>query len=350
MQKGKKNNRRIISPIVIAILFGVLMIVTGCNSSTTSATDTNPPSDTMFESDSIVNQLLLSYNKNAEHLIKRENIRGGNIATKAIITIDTLYIEIVSVNRGFVHIRITENQEPTELLYDVFRDFIYAIDKRLTPAKIKIAWSDIQAESYSLNYPDAAYEKKSYELNGIQLSYWDYDSYGRREIALDILYKTNDPVENYMDDLAEDHETKEIRGEESSEPLPSESAIPEVSESEIVAIKAMMEEVAREYFKDARTYEIVYSEDSGFSLNKWIDGRYVQEMHSKIAGNDIGAIAGWDAIKELFVALSNTLSESASNLTEAPALVFVNLVNDKDTSLGFLSVLNGLAIYDVMEE
>lgn len=188
MRQGEKENSKITLSMAIAVIFGAFVVLTGCDSATTPATDANATTGSVFESDSIVNQLLVAYNENAEHLIKPANVEKGNINTKAIISLDGLYVVIVNSSTGFVHIRI-EGKEPTEVVYDVFRDFLYAIDNSITTTGIEAAWADIHAESYSLNYPGAAYKEKSYELNDIQLCYSDIDLYGR-QVTIEMLYMT----------------------------------------------------------------------------------------------------------------------------------------------------------------
>jgi len=157
----------------------------------TAAIETLILRGSIFEYDSVVNQLLLDYNKKAEYIIKATNVQKGNVKTKALIDIENLDIEVINASHnGFIHISIDlTNQEPTGSLYAVYRDFLYAIDDSLSDDEIGTAWADIQKERYSIIYPDSSsYNEKSYELNDIQLTHSDTNLYGRK-IRVQILYK-----------------------------------------------------------------------------------------------------------------------------------------------------------------
>lgn len=149
---------------------------------------------------------------------------------------------------------------------------------------------------------------------------------------------------------AGDGKLKEIKAIESSEPSIGEAVVPEISESEISAIKAMIEGLAEENFKeDGHHYEVLYDERAGFMLNFWYDGIAMEVALIK-ANNDETSMVEWNYAKEAAVLASKAIQEAASKLTDAYVIVTVNLSNDLDTSKTLLSVINGLVFYDVMDE
>ncbi|MCD8368290.1 MAG: hypothetical protein LUC48_09760 [Clostridiales bacterium] len=151
------------------------------------------PELTLFEYDTEVNNLLVQYNAVAEYAVSPENVEKGNVRTKAIISLEGLYIEIVNSNRGFVTISIDDTDELKDVLYSVFRDFLTAINADFSEEDILIMWNDIQNDNYEIDYNNTGYIN-TYEVNGIQLEYVETNTYYHK-ISARIYYEITDNEE-----------------------------------------------------------------------------------------------------------------------------------------------------------
>lgn len=139
-----------------------------------------------------------------------------------------------------------------------------------------------------------------------------------------------------------------------STPEPELSTTPasvqqEISESEIAAIKAMIEDGVKSLETQGINYEVVYTENAVFMLNVWQDGLVMDAILTK-EGNDEAAMKQWESLKEGIISLSKTIQDKTSTLTEAYVVVGINILNDADTDMVLLGIANGVVFYDVMDE
>ena len=90
-----------------------------------------------------MNRFLTNYNKFAECPFESEQIKQGSVRTKALISTEDFYIELVNSQNG-LYILIDDGSEESADLYFVFRDFLKVMDDSLSDEQIEQAWSDIK--------------------------------------------------------------------------------------------------------------------------------------------------------------------------------------------------------------
>lgn len=124
----------------------------------------------LFPTDSGINKLLESYNNISERKISPEIVSAGNIKSKAHISFDEAYIEIVNSSDEFITIRIDAQTDSDDALFNVFHDFAIALNSSITDDDLETAWIDIQENLYEIDYNRTG-TVETYELGGIQMEY-----------------------------------------------------------------------------------------------------------------------------------------------------------------------------------
>lgn len=107
---------------------------------------------------------------------------------------------------------------------------------------------------------------------------------------------------------------------------------------------AVIEALVSQNFEN---YTIDYDE-SGITLSLWQDGLAVGSVLAA-AGNQ-ESIDSWNSIKENLVSFSDSVSETMETAGHGDATLMINILNDQNTDLVLLSALNGVIVYDAVNE
>ena len=137
------------------------------------------PTFSYFESDEIVDKFFTDYNAIAEVTIPVEEIKKGNIRTKALVNIDDLNMEIVNAG-DFLSVSMSSSVENEETkLYAIFRDSIMAMRADTAVESIQSAWNAIHESGHLV---------EDYDLNGISITYVPSTelSWGTSDLRVDL--------------------------------------------------------------------------------------------------------------------------------------------------------------------
>lgn len=133
-----------------------------------------------FESDEVVNQYFTDYNAIAEIPIPSEEIKKGNIRTKALVYMDDFMLEVIKApNFLFVSISSSKENENTTL-YFVFRDSIQSMNPDITELDIQGAWDKIHESNYMID---------GYNLNDVSVDYKPASDY--RDVRINLEFPFN---------------------------------------------------------------------------------------------------------------------------------------------------------------
>ncbi len=171
---------------VCASICALILCLTACGSSAQSVEITasstaqiEEATVTYFKSDKGLNRFLTNYNKFAECPFEPEQIKQGSVRTKALISTEDFYIELVNSQNG-LYILIDDGSEESADLYFVFRDFLKVMDDSLSDEQIEQAWSDIKEIGTKYMYDG------SYTLNKLQMNYSNVEFQGSRQVQINI--------------------------------------------------------------------------------------------------------------------------------------------------------------------
>lgn len=115
-----------------------------------------------FESDAIVNDFFVNYNKIASNVIDVGAIEEGNIRTKALVYADNFNLEVINTNNGTLSISIgTKPEEEDTSMFAVFTDCLKAMSS-LSDDEISNAWNAIHETGYMV---------EDFELSSILITY-----------------------------------------------------------------------------------------------------------------------------------------------------------------------------------
>lgn len=116
-----------------------------------------------FKSDATVNNFFTQYNVVAENSISSDEIKKGNIRTKALVYKDDFSLEVINVNNETLAISIETKPENEETaLFTVFSNCLKATNTTISDDEIIAAWNTIH---------ETGYTSKDYEFNGITITY-----------------------------------------------------------------------------------------------------------------------------------------------------------------------------------
>lgn len=135
-----------------------------------------------FQSDEIVNDFFKKYNSITDNPISQENIKSGNIRTKALVYIDDFNMEVINTNRGQLSISIGTSPENEDTkLFQVFVDCIKVNKPQITDEAISKAWNDIHTTGYLV---------ENYHLEDIDITYVPYKelSQGHSNLRIDLMF------------------------------------------------------------------------------------------------------------------------------------------------------------------
>ena len=148
-------------------------------SSIQSATQVEEETMIYFKTDKGLNRFFSEYASIAEYPFEPDNIKQGNIRTKALISAGDLYIELVNSKDGLT-ICIDDGKKVSDTLYPVFRDFLRVLDGSLSDEQIEQAWADIKEIGTKYLYDGA------YSLGNLKLTYSDVEFQGARQVKVNI--------------------------------------------------------------------------------------------------------------------------------------------------------------------
>lgn len=94
-------------------------------------------------------------------------------------------------------------------------------------------------------------------------------------------------------------------------------------------------------------YKIDTTDDS-ITLNVWSDNIAVGTVYAK-AGNE-DALTAWNKVVDGHVSLCNSLVDLCDTCGRDDVTVMVNVLNDQDLSKTLLTVVNGITIYDAVND
>ena len=132
-----------------------------------------------FKTDKGLNAFFEAYNEFAEHPFAVEQIRQGNVRTKALIQTDNLYVELVNSANG-LDILLDDCSEESEELYSVYRDFLKVMDDSLSDKQIEQSWSDIKEIGTGYLY------NGRYSLNRLKMDYSNVEFQGAYQVKVHI--------------------------------------------------------------------------------------------------------------------------------------------------------------------
>ena len=116
-----------------------------------------------FKSDSTVNNFFTKYNAISENSISADEIKRGNIRTKALVYKDDFSLEIINVNNETLAISIETKPENEETsLFTVFSNCLKATNARISDDEIMAAWNTIH---------ETGYTSKDHNFNGTTITY-----------------------------------------------------------------------------------------------------------------------------------------------------------------------------------
>lgn len=107
---------------------------------------------------------------------------------------------------------------------------------------------------------------------------------------------------------------------------------------------AVIEALVSQNFEN---YKIDY-DDSGITLSLWQDGLAVGSVLASAGYED--SIESWNTIKDSLITFCDSVSESMETAGHGDATIMINVLNDQNTDKILLSALNGVIIYDVVNE
>ena len=120
-----------------------------------------------------------AYDEFAEYPFAVEQIRQGNVRTKALVQTDNLYVELVNSANG-LDILLDDGSEESEELYSVYRDFLKVMDDSLSDEQIEQAWSDINEIGTGYLY------NGRYSLNRLKMDYSNAEFQGAYRVKVHI--------------------------------------------------------------------------------------------------------------------------------------------------------------------
>ena len=171
---------------IYASICALILCLTACGSSTqpieptaSSTAQIEEAAITYFKPDKGLNRFFTNYNQLAEYPFEPEQIRQGNVRTKALVSTGDLYVELVNSQNG-LDILIDDGPEESEALYSVFRDFLKVMDDSLSDEQIEQAWIDIKEIGTRYLYDG------SYTLNKLRMNYSDVEFQGTRQVKVNI--------------------------------------------------------------------------------------------------------------------------------------------------------------------
>lgn len=116
-----------------------------------------------FKSDSTVNNFFTQYNAISENSISADEIKKGNIRTKALVYKDEFSLEVINVNDETLAISIGAKPENEEtVLFTEFSNCIKATNTTISDDEIISAWKAIHETGYMI---------EGYDFNGITITY-----------------------------------------------------------------------------------------------------------------------------------------------------------------------------------
>ncbi len=138
--------------------------------------------------------------------------------------------------------------------------------------------------------------------------------------------------------------------EPSLEPTPSQDAT-DSTDSNSDALSLSTEEIAQLCeltVKDNYDNYKIDTTDDSITLNVWSDSIAVGTVYAK-AGNE-DALAAWNKVVNSHVSLCDSLTDLCSTCGRDDVTVMVNVLNDQDLSKTLLTVVNGITIYDAVND
>ena len=135
------------------------------------------------------------------------------------------------------------------------------------------------------------------------------------------------------------------------EPSPEPTPSPDATNSDSESISLSTEEIAQLCeltVKDNYDNYKIDTTDDSITLNVWSDNIAVGTVYAK-AGNE-DALAAWNKVVNGHVSLCNSLTELCSSCGRDDVTVMVNVLNDQDLSKTLLTVVNGITIYNAVND
>ncbi len=169
----------------VAIVCSLALCLTGCSSIAQTLPASSTPEVSVeqekiyFKSDKGLNRFFEEYSAIAEYPFEPEDIRQGNVRTKALISTGDIFIELVNSANGLT-ILLDDGPNESDALYPIFHDFLKVIDDSLSDEQIAQAWADIK--DIGTKY----YSEGAYPLNDIKLTYSDVEFHGSRQVKVNI--------------------------------------------------------------------------------------------------------------------------------------------------------------------
>lgn len=148
-------------------------------SSSPSAAQAEEEKTIYFKTDKGLNRFFSEYASIAEYPFEPDDIKQGNVRTKALVSTSDLYIELVN-SKNELTICIDDGKEMSDTLCPVFRDFLRVLDGSLSDEQIEQAWADIK-EIGTKHHNDGAYT-----LGNLKLTYSDVEFQGARQVKVNI--------------------------------------------------------------------------------------------------------------------------------------------------------------------
>lgn len=181
------------------LALGLALVITalfmGCSSAdnkidtSTQTTEEKSPTEvtsekdsyTYFPSDSLVDSFFQKYNQLTDRPIQKDEIKEGNISTKALVYYDSYSMEVINSRNGFLSVSIgADPDEEYKGFKKMFINCIKALREDLTSDEIEDAWDGMH---------ESGHLTEDYDLNDLDISYMPYQelSQGHSDLRIDIM-------------------------------------------------------------------------------------------------------------------------------------------------------------------
>lgn len=165
--------------LVIAILIlGIIGATSSINNSSNDNSNNQQTEQTLeyFQTDKVVNDFFVEFNKKTTRIIQKENISMGNIRTKAIVNDDYVYMVLIHV----------ESSNTLEIQFNVKTDDGYLLD--YYSSIIKVYNSDVSSLNLSHSWDNLVETKNDATFTNINSHYYEHVLYSNKiEIKMTVM-------------------------------------------------------------------------------------------------------------------------------------------------------------------
>lgn len=141
-------------------------------------------------------------------------------------------------------------------------------------------------------------------------------------------------------------EEKDGAGSPDAEPAGNPDAPSEPASLDVVC--ALIETTLKENYEEHGGYEITH-DDASVTVNVWIDGLAAEVIAAQQSESE-ALKATWETAKENTVAFAKSIREFMDTMGQSGAALTLNVLNDANHDNMLLGILEGVVIYDVMED